>query len=213
MNGFRTMGVLALTAALAGAGTAEAQRRTLPGHPVRQSAANARGTTTVILVRHAEKETGNPLNQNPPLTARGRERAQALAQLLRGRHVDAILTTDLDRTRQTAAPLAQALGIRPGETHMGHDSDAAARLAVDSIRAHPGQTVLVVGHTTTVPRIIALLGGQRMGDICESAYSNVFTVTLRPNRAAEVTQAHYGAPDPDGGHECVNGIHVEHHGH
>ena len=203
MRGLKTIPVLALALAAA-TGTAEAQRRT----------ANARGVTTVILVRHAEKATGNPLDSNPPLTEAGQRRAQALAELLRRRHVDAILTTDLARTRDTAAPLARALGLRAGETHMGRDSDVVAQLVADSILTHHrGQTVLVVGHTTTVPRIIALLGGQRLGDLCESAYSNVFTVTLRRDRAAEVAQAHYGAADP-ADDECVNGIHVEkHHGH
>ena len=191
----------ALLAAIATTTGAAAQAR----QPARE--------TTVILVRHAEKVTSNPLNQDPSLTARGRQRAQELAALLRGRHIDAIITTQLKRTKMTGQPLADALHIVPEETHMGHDTDASAAQVAELIRTrHAGQTVLVVGHTTTVPKIIAALGGPRMGPICSSAYSNLFTLVLPATGTPRLAHAHYGAADPPGGHECVNGIHEE-HGH
>src|SRR3954462_5370189 len=156
----RRIQALALAALLAAPGAAAAQR-----------------PTTVILVRHAEKAAGNPLDQNPSLTREGEQRARDLVAALRGTRVDAILTTQLKRTRQTAQPLAASLRITPEETHMGHDVDAAAAAVAALIRArHTGQTVVVVGHTTTVPKIIALLGGPTLGAICQNAYSNLFTL-------------------------------------
>src|SRR4051794_39605623 len=181
----------------------------LLGAPV---AASTQQATTVILVRHAEKVTSNPLDQNPSLTREGEQRARDLAAALRGRHVDAIVTTQLKRTRQTARPLADNLRIVPEETHMGHDDDAAAAAVASLIRTrHQGQTVVVVGHTTTVPKIIALLGGPTLGPICESAYGNLFTLVIPSAGPARFTHGHYGAADPPGGHECVNGIKEEHH--
>src|SRR5688572_14937113 len=65
--------------------------------------------TTVLLVRHAEK-AAQPAD-DPPLTAEGEARAQALVQVARDAGVTAIVTTQFQRTRLTGAPLAQALGI------------------------------------------------------------------------------------------------------
>jgi hypothetical protein len=54
----------------------------------------------VLLVRHAEK-AAEPAD-DPPLTAAGAERAQALATALQDAGVTAIITTPLRRTRETA---------------------------------------------------------------------------------------------------------------
>jgi broad specificity phosphatase PhoE len=176
------------------------------------AAASAQQATTVILVRHAEKVTSNPLDQNPSLTPEGEQRARDLVAALRGRRVDAIVTTQLKRTRQTARPLAESLHLTPVETHMGRNSDTAAARVATLIRTrHQGQTVLVVGHSTTVPKIIALLGGPALGPICESAYGNLFTLVLPSRGQVRFTHGHYGAADPPGGHECVNGIKEERH--
>lgn len=191
----RRIPALALAALLAVPGAALAQR-----------------ATTVILVRHAEKSTANPLDQDPPLTREGEQRARDLVAALRGRRVDAILTTDLQRTRQTAAPLAAERRIAPEETHMGHDADVAAAAVASLIRArHLGQTVVVVGHSTTIPRVIALLGGPALGPLCESAYGHLFTLVIPRTGPVRFTHGHYGATDQPGGHECVDGIHQEHH--
>jgi phosphohistidine phosphatase SixA len=169
--------------------------------------------TTVILVRHAEKFTGNPLDQNPPLTPEGWARARDLYRLLKSRHVDAIITTQLDRTKMTARPTADSLHLTPEVVEMGRDARANAAAVASLIRArHAGQTVLVVGHSTTVPQIIADLGGPALGEICESAYSNVFTLVVPRTGAPRLAHVHFGSADPPGGHECVDGLRVAHHG-
>src|SRR4051794_8946028 len=142
-------------------------------------AASAQQATTVILVRHAEKVRSNPLDQNPSLTREGEQRARDLVAALRGTHVDAIITTQLKRTRQTARPLAESLRLTPEETHMGHDEDAAAAQVATLIRTrHQGQTVVVVGHTTTVTKIVSLLGGPTLGPICDSVFGKLFTLVI-----------------------------------
>jgi broad specificity phosphatase PhoE len=65
--------------------------------------------TVVLLVRHAERA---PVRGRPDLEV-GRARAMALADLGKVTGVSVIITTQLQRTRQTAAPLAEALGITP----------------------------------------------------------------------------------------------------
>jgi phosphohistidine phosphatase SixA len=186
------------------AGPASAQRR------ARRAATDTPQPTTVILVRHGEKNTSNPFDRNPSLSAAGRRRAQDLMALLRGRHIDAIITTQLVRTQQTAQPLARLLHITPEVVEMKGQGDSTALAIADLIRTrHRGQTVLVVGHNTLVPLAIAALGGPRMGIICESAYSNLFTLTIPAQGTPRYTHTHFGAADPSGGHECVDGIHVD----
>src|SRR5688572_25517932 len=87
---------------------------------------------TVIVVRHAEQDRSVPGN-DPPLSAAGQARAEALKATLSRAGVTTILTSPLRRTIDTAAPLAASLGItsRPigiGPTHVA-DVASAARAA------------------------------------------------------------------------------------
>jgi len=174
--------------------------------PARPPAVAAQRPTTVILVRHAEKSTRNPLDRNPSLSPEGERRARALVAAVRGRRVDAIIVTQLRRTRQTAAPLAAGRGLTPEATRMEGDSDDAAAEVASLIRArHLGHTVVVVGHRTTVPRIIALLGGPTLRPLCENAYSHVYTLVVPRTGPARLTHTHYGAADPPDEHECADG--------
>src|SRR5215470_2780019 len=70
-------------------------------------------TTVVVLARHAEKDLSSI--QDPPLSPEGEQRAERLAQMFgRGKgvgRIDAIYVSELRRTQQTAAPLAQRLGL------------------------------------------------------------------------------------------------------
>src|SRR5213078_4827272 len=62
--------------------------------------AQGRGTTTVILVRHAEKAAAPA--DDPPLTAAGEARAKDLLDAVRDARVTAIVTTQLVRAKSTA---------------------------------------------------------------------------------------------------------------
>src|SRR5258708_37686179 len=84
---------------------------------VAQPASGADEIPILILVRHADK-AAQPAD-DPPLTAAGAKRAQDLAEALRPAGVTAIITTQLRRTRDTAQPLATALGIVPEVVNVG----------------------------------------------------------------------------------------------
>ncbi|MEO7083383.1 MAG: histidine phosphatase family protein [Gemmatimonadaceae bacterium] len=159
------------------------------------TSAQARGPITVLVVRHAEK-AATPAD-DPPLTAEGQARAHALLAAVRDAHIGAIITTQLLRTRSTAEPTAMALGIKPEVVNAGgatHVQDVVA-----AIRAHVGKTVLVVGHSNTVPAIIEALGAKRPAAICDSQYDDLFIVTISADGTAGVVHANYGVrapPDP-----------------
>jgi phosphohistidine phosphatase SixA len=150
-------------------------------------------TTLVILVRHAEK-AAEPA-ADPSLTEAGFTRSQALAAALASTRVEAVITTELVRTRETARPLAESRGLTLEIVHTGA-RDAHAKAVANAVRAHAGQTVLVVGHSNTIPAIIAALGGPKLPDICDTQYSNLFVLVVGEGRADLVVSS-YGASSAD----------------
>jgi len=150
--------------------------------------------TVVIIVRHAEKGT-TPAN-DPPLTEAGVSRAKALAAALTGAHVQAIITTQLLRTKETARPTAETLGLTTETIQVSGAVAEHAKAVADAARKHAGQTVLVVGHSNTVTQIIAALGGPKLADLCDSQYSNLYTLVL-DGASARLVQGTFGAPSPE----------------
>lgn len=128
---------------------------------------SARGT--VYLVRHGETEgEGN----DPALSDEGRARAARLAELLASRSIERILTTDYRRTRETATPLAELLGVDV-ELYDPHELQEAAA----TLRREGGK-VVVIGHSNTTPSLVALLGGDPGPPIAESEHDRLYHVEL-----------------------------------
>lgn len=129
-------------------------------------------TTTVYLVRHAEKVDETDSTDLSPV---GKQRALALADTLANRSVDSIFTTPYRRTRQTAEPLARRLAIRSMD--YAPKPTAAVLDRVDRIR---GKTVLVVGHSNTVLEIARGLGATPNLRTIESGdYDNLFVLRIK----------------------------------
>lgn len=147
--------------------------------------------TTVILVRHAEKAA--ELSQtDPPLTAAGEARAAELARMLRDSGIDAVYVTPFQRTRETARPLVEAVGLEAVELQTGK---AFARDTASLIRAkHAGQTVLVVGHSNSTPDLARALGASDV-PVIEDAweFDNIFFVTFREEERPHFVRIRYGA--------------------
>jgi broad specificity phosphatase PhoE len=147
----------------------------------------------VILVRHAEKsaEPGN----DPSLSEPGKQRAAALAEALRNTRVSAIYTTHLKRTRETAEPIAKASGVSVQPIQAGGGKSHVEAVAA-AVRGQADGVVLVVGHSNTVPAVIAALGGPKLPDLCESTYGNLYT--LIPGKDGKsLVASRYGAPDKE----------------
>lgn len=83
------------------------------------------GATEVVLIRHGSARHSTPQQSidlidgqsDPELTELGRSQAQAVGRRLGGTRPAALFVTPLRRTLQTAAPLAQRLGIEPVVIH------------------------------------------------------------------------------------------------
>ena len=140
---------------------------------------------TIFLVRHAEKARGLWIDRKDPQISRaGRERAQALARILRDVPFTAIYVTELKRTQQTAAPTASLRGLRATIVPAKATPALVARLKKE--RGH----VLVVGHSNTIPDILKTLGVRHPPAIDEADYDNLFVVT--PGPRAQLLRLHFG---------------------
>jgi broad specificity phosphatase PhoE len=148
-----------------------------------------RPVTIIMVVRHADRA-----GKADSLTAAGVERAQALVNVAKHARVTAIYHSDTNRTRDTAAPLATALGIKP-EVYPAKEVEA---LVQRILRDRAGATVLVVGHSNTVPMIIAAAGGPPMDEIAENEFDGLFIVQADPCHRAgsRLIELQYGAPSP-----------------
>jgi broad specificity phosphatase PhoE len=134
-------------------------------------------STTIIVVRHAEKAIG--AGDDPPLTPAGEARAALLARMFGdGRapgHIDAIYVSPTVRNRMTAQPLAASLGITP-EVAPARDVRALARRILHD---HPAGRILVVGHADTVPDIVAsLTGAKNLPPIADGDYGTMYVVSV-----------------------------------
>jgi len=137
----------------------------------------------VVLLRHAERE---PLGSDPDpsLSPAGRARAKLLAAMLADTGIDAVFTSELKRTKETAAPISEMLGLSPVEL-----ADVAA--AKEQVRS-AGRRVLVVGHSNTVPELIAALNGPLDVSIGETEFNRLFVLNVQKT-ASHLLSMKYGA--------------------
>lgn len=138
----------------------------------------------IFIVRHAEKAATETRQQtdankhammadNPPLSAAGQARAKKLAETLRSAGIHTIYTTEYQRTRQTAAPLADALRLKPIMA-AARDTETLLR----QLRQAKGN-VLVVTHADMIPAILKGLGVQDDVTIGDNEWDSLFVV-IRP---------------------------------
>ncbi len=133
------------------------------------AAAPGAALDTVYLVRHAEKVTPWPDELDPfrPLTGQGSARAERWAEHLADAGIAAVYSSPTTRTLATGMPLAQALGIPIHAERATIDSAVMGAFLHGLAEAHAGDTaVLIVGHSNTIPLLLAELGAE---DSCFAA--------------------------------------------
>ena len=136
-------------------------------------------TTTIIFVRHADVDASAPLDNDTPLNARGRQRAELLADFLEdvniGSGVDAIYATVARRTQETAQPLATRLGQKLNID----DPYNVERLVRRIYRDRRGKITLIVADADAIPPLIAELhGAHPLPEFGPADYSEIYVVTV-----------------------------------
>jgi phosphohistidine phosphatase SixA len=161
--------------------------------------ASARPEGRILLVtRHCEKDpAGDP--RDPSLSEAGRKRAEALQQLVAPQGVDLALASEYKRAQETAALACKtAKPTAPRAVPAADEKQLYA--AIDALPA--GQTALVVGHSNTVPGVLAHYGaaltgadGKPMAMMPEDEFGTLFVLTLPPTgsgKAVSMLKLHYG---------------------
>lgn len=155
-------------------------------------AASGVAAQTVVIVRHAEKVDASA---DPLLSEAGQARARALAVELADAHPSLVLTSPLQRTILTGAPTAEHHSA-PSEI-VSLEGGGAAHIAatVARVRALPEDaTVLIVGHSNTVPAIARALGYAEAADMPECEYDRMTTLHLTGEGQAHGVVSRYGEP-------------------
>lgn len=135
------------------------------------SASAQQKLTTFILVRHAEKAAEG---KDPGLTPEGLGRAASLSRMLSNTKVTAIYSTKYARTESTVQPLANSKGLKI------ENYDPSRFTYLDDIVAqHAGGTIVISGHSNTIPGAANyLLGTNELKNFDDADYENILIVTI-----------------------------------
>ena len=136
--------------------------------------AHGQGVRTIFLVRHADKIDDAP---DALLNDAGHRRAECLAKTLADVDIQQIYTSDLQRTQQTAAPLAQQRQLKPVVLPLSKVDDL-----IEAIRSGTAAEVLVVWHGGTLPGVLHALGAPEVPPIADPEYDRFFILTLAQNK-------------------------------
>lgn len=131
-------------------------------------------TTTLYLIRHAEKADSS---SNPELSEDGIKRSVRWTKLFEKTQIDNFYTTLTRRTQMTCSTIA---------TSKQKDItfyDAARFTLQEIVAKHPGKTILVVGHSNTIPQQInTFLGEEIYPQIDENEFGNLYTIAVNGNK-------------------------------
>jgi len=153
----------------------------------------SQATTTIIFVRHAEK-AALP-ESDPGLSEAGKRRVAELTRQLVDADVvagiDAVFATAFQRTQETATPIADALDL-PINTYDAADTETVLNTI---LRDHKGKIILVVGHSNTVPELIANLGASKnVPPIAEDEYDNIYIISIPWFGKTKTIRMRFGEP-------------------
>jgi 2,3-bisphosphoglycerate-dependent phosphoglycerate mutase len=144
----------------------------------------------LLLIRHAlpvridEGTVEGPAD--PALAPRGREQAEALAEWIAGEHVDALWCSPMRRARETAAPVAERLGLDPriDDGLAEYDKDSPSYIPIEELKAMGDPRWLQVPEqpehfqgtvVESIERIIARHAGERVAVVCHGGVVNAYT--------------------------------------
>ena len=125
----------------------------------------------LYLMRHSEAEWGEPLDPTRELTSIGREQTATMADFMVRQigRVDLVLSSWFRRARDTADPMAAALGNAPREDLSTLDPDGKVADAWSDIQnlaeIHNAKDVLIVSHHPLVNDLLYYLAGAKTSDV------------------------------------------------
>ena len=105
--------------------------------------------------------------------------------------IDAIYSTPYKRTVDTVQPVADMLDL---DINLYDPDDNEAVLA-KILKEHKGKIILVVGHSNTLPSLIADLGACKLvPPIADFEYDNIYLVSIPWFGKTKTIRMRYGVP-------------------
>ena len=136
-------------------------------------------TVTIFLVRHAEKDATNKQDADPALSDAGKERAERLRKILSGYRPNRILSTDTERTRETAGPLAKQRNLKIEI----YDPRKLPEVAEFLKTLKKNRKVVVVGHSNTTAALANILfGSKTFNNLDDSEYDKLFIIRMKKGK-------------------------------
>ena len=157
----------------------------------------SQATTTIIFVRHAEKNLS--VEDDPELTEAGQRRVFELTRQMKDADVvegiDAIYSTPFRRNLATVEPLSELL-VLPINLYNKNEYESVLETILDK---HKGKIILVVGHSDTLANLMAELGASKsVPVIADNEYDNIYIVSIPWFGKTKTIRLRYGKPyDPD----------------
>ncbi|TXG35378.1 SixA phosphatase family protein [Seonamhaeicola maritimus] len=134
---------------------------------------NKSDASTYYFIRHAEKDRSNPDYKNPHLTDIGVQRAENWSKILDSIKFDLVYSTDYNRTKETAKPTALKNNIEI-TIYKPHPIKAGTFLKNTN-----GKTVLIVGHSNTIPSFVnAILKQEKYNIIEDNNNGNLYIISI-----------------------------------
>jgi broad specificity phosphatase PhoE len=143
---------------------------------------------TIILVRHAEKDTSPGADKvDPDLTPDGTARAQRLVKTIKKYKPGAVYSTSFKRTRNTAAPVAAWRKVQVEPYDPRKLPEVVSRVLTSKYKRH-----LIVGHNNTTPALANLfINEEKYKLLPESDYGKIFIIKLKKGKVKSVEVVEY----------------------
>ena len=129
------------------------------------------------LIRHAEKQSGD----DPGLTVQGQQRAQHIASILSLSDIKAVYSTDYQRTRLTAQPIAEIKNLKV----QIYDPKELQKFADELLKRDI--SAVIVGHSNTTPQLAHLLSGESVSEMDENSFNLIYQVVTFPETKQKQT--------------------------
>jgi phosphohistidine phosphatase SixA len=146
--------------------------------------AGCQSTNTIYIVRHAEKSTEPAAD--PHLTAQGKQRAEALKEILKDKNIKAIYSTQTNRTVETATPLSKLINIPV--RYYKNDSLLKFINSVINLKVN----ALIVGHSNTIPMMGEIFPPNKISRISDNEYDNLYTLKVKSGKVIDLSRTRYG---------------------
>lgn len=147
---------------------------------------------TIYIVRHAEKlELGDDASDeqraDPPLSPEGELRALGLAEDIPVKDIEAVYVTRTERSRATASAVLALTGLG-AIYYPPKDYDGI----VERLSKRHGQSLLLVGHSNTIPPLLKAFGVKDEVEITDEQYGDLWIVTLHGSGEVTLETRRYG---------------------